>query len=103
MRRIKVNHGDVYNDLEVIREVESSSSKRRFLCECSCGDEVSVRLDHLRSGHTTSCGSCGVEHNGQRKTIAEWARSHKINESTLRARLKIMSIQEALERGRVQQ
>jgi hypothetical protein len=31
-------------------------SKRMFTCQCSCGSIVSVSLEHLRSGHTKSCG-----------------------------------------------
>jgi hypothetical protein len=55
-------------------------------------------LDHLQSGHTSSCGNCGVEYNGMRMSIKDWAMSHKIKESTLRARLKTMGMREALER-----
>lgn len=100
MRPIEVTPGDEYGDLEVVREVESSgSSKRQFLCKCSCGAKVPVRLDHLRSGHTSSCGRCGIEYRGQRKTLREWADKYGVNPSTLRARLKVMGMREALERG----
>jgi hypothetical protein len=75
-----------------------STGKRRFTCKCDCGQSVLVRLDHLRSGHTSSCGKCGIEHKGERRTIRAWAESKGIKESTLRARLKIMGIGEALER-----
>jgi len=98
MRRIEVTPGDEYGDLTVIRELESSG-KRRFLCECACGQEVTVRLDHLRSGHSSSCGRCGIEHKGKRKTLRAWAEEYGIKESTLRARLKVMELAEALERG----
>lgn len=98
MQRIEVKPGDEFNDLTVIREVESTG-KRQFLCECVCGREVTARLDHLRSGHTSSCGKCGIEHRGERKTLREWAGSRGIKETTLRARLKTMSLGEALERG----
>lgn len=27
-----------------------------FLCSCSCGNSLQVSLEHLRSGHTKSCG-----------------------------------------------
>lgn len=99
MRRIEVSSGEEYGDLTLVSE-EETSGKRRFLCKCSCGREVSVRLDHLRSGHTSSCGGCGIEHKGVRKTLRGWADFAGIPESTLRARLKIMEMGEALERVR---
>lgn len=98
MRRIEVKPGETYGDLKVIREVESSG-KRHFLCECTCGRKATVRLGHLRSGHSTTCGRCGLEYRGKRRTIREWAEMYGLNESTLRARLKIMDIGEALKRG----
>ena len=99
IQRLEVNPDDEYGDSAVIREVETGAhGKRRFLCRCVCGRKVPVRLDHLRSGHTSSCGKCGVEYRGKRKTVAEWARKYGIKESTLRARLKVMKIGEALER-----
>ena len=97
MKRIEVNPGDEYGDLTVVREVESKG-KRRFLCRCDCGQEVTVRLDHLRSGHSQSCGRCGLELDGDRKTLCEWASLYGLKESTLRARLKVMSLGEALHR-----
>ena len=97
MKRLEIFPGDRYEDLEVIREIESPG-KRRFRCRCVCTQEVEVRLDHLRSGHTTSCGRCGVEHEGERKTLTQLADEHNLNESTLRARLKVMGLAEALKR-----
>jgi len=98
MRRVALNPGDEYGDLTVVNEVESSG-KRRFLCRCSCGNvNVEVRLDHLRSGHTSSCGRCGIEWNGERKTLRQWAEGAGLKPSTFRARLKIMGIGEALKR-----
>ena len=99
MRRIEVNKGDEYGDLKIVREVKSSAGKRQFLCKCSCDAKVDVRLDHLRSGHTSSCGRCGILYRGERKTLAEWAKKYRVNPSTLRARLKVgMDMREALER-----
>ena len=97
MRPVPVNPGDEYGDLTIYGEVESSG-KRRFLCVCACGNVVEVRLDHLRSGHTNSCGRCGLEYRGERKTLKEWAESAGLKESTLRARLKVMGLAEALKR-----
>lgn len=99
MKRIEVKPGDKHSELTIVREVESKG-KRHVLCKCSCGNELAVRLDHVRSGHTATCGKCGLLLNGERKTIAEWAKLHGINESTLRARLKTMDLAEAIKRGR---
>lgn len=99
MRRIEVKPGDKYGELTIIKEVESSG-KRQMLCECSCGNQVTVRLGHLTSGHSTTCGKCGIEYRGKRKTIREWAAQYGLHESTLRARMKVMDIGEALKRGK---
>lgn len=98
MKRIEVKRGDEYGDLKVVREVDTVG-KRHVLCKCSCGQSVTVRLGHLRSGHSSTCGKCGIEHKGKRRTLREWASLYGLNESTLRARLKVMGIKEALERG----
>jgi len=98
MRRLEIKPGETYGDLKIIKEVESRG-KRHFLCQCACGGSPSVhRLGHLRSGHATTCGRCGFEFEGQRKTIADWAELYGLKESTLRARLKVMGVKEALER-----
>lgn len=98
MRRIEVGPGSQYGGLQVIRETGKVAGKRTFLCQCLCGQKVTVRLGHLRSGHSTSCGKCGIEFKGQRKTVSQWASLYGLKESTLRARLKTMPIGEALKR-----
>ena len=98
MKRIVVKPGDKYGDLKIIREVKSEG-KRQVLCKCACGNEATVRLGHLRSGHSTTCGRCGIEFKGERKTLGEWASLYGLKESTLRARLKVMGIEEALKRS----
>lgn len=98
MQPVEVNPDDRYGELTIIREVESTG-KRAFLCKCDCGQKVTVRLGHLRSGHTESCGRCGILYKGKRRSLREWASLYGIKESTLRARLKTMEMGEALERG----
>lgn len=51
--------GDTYGRLTVIENdlVKTKETNRTyFFCKCSCGNEISVRSDSLRTGHTTSCG-----------------------------------------------
>jgi len=98
MKRLEIKPNAQYTDLTIIREVETTG-RRKFLCECQCGNKTEVRLDHLTSGHSTSCGKCGIEWRGERRTLTAWAQSVEIDESTLRARLKIMSMDEAMRRG----
>lgn len=48
--------GQVFGRLTVLREAELRKGHRRYLCLCSCGQEVVVEASHLKSGHTKSCG-----------------------------------------------
>lgn len=99
MKPLEIAAGSQYGDLTTIKEVPSEG-KRKFLCKCQCGAKVEVRLDHLRSGHTSSCGQCGIEYKGKRLTLTEWAKQSGIKESTLRMRLKRMDMREALAMGK---
>lgn len=96
MKRLEIASDVQYGDLVVVQEVESIEGKRRFLCKCVCGALPVVRLDHLRSGHTQTCGNCGIQHDGERMSLREWADMAGLPESTLRARLKTMDMREAL-------
>lgn len=56
--------GDRYGHLVVVKEVDGVKvksgeryiNKRRWLCKCDCGNEITVITDSLRSGNTQSCG-----------------------------------------------
>lgn len=57
MSQIRVNNGDRYGRLVVVRECERKRPKiRQFECLCDCGNTTRVSLGNLRNGHTTSCG-----------------------------------------------
>jgi hypothetical protein len=53
---IKVEPGDRYGDLTVIKEEKQNGVYRMFCCLCDCGIETTVKLSSLRSGVTKSCG-----------------------------------------------
>jgi len=53
--KLKVKKGDVYNRLTIVKEV-STDSRRKFLCRCTCGTLKEFKIEHIRSGHTKSCG-----------------------------------------------
>jgi hypothetical protein len=59
-KRLDIKPGDSFSRLTIIKEVEGKYwgkyKHRQFLCKCECGNERIVRLEYLRSGHTTSCG-----------------------------------------------
>ena len=49
--------GEEFGRLTALRFDETKDSRRSYwICQCSCGNIKSVRLNSLRSGHTTSCG-----------------------------------------------
>ena len=63
---IKINQGDRYGRLTVIKEVESfyrkdSKVRRRFLFKCDCGTFKEIVLNDVRNGRTKSCGCLNKE------------------------------------------
>jgi hypothetical protein len=44
-----------FNSLLVLSE-DHVDTKTFWKCKCDCGNETVVAIDHLKSGHTTSCG-----------------------------------------------
>jgi len=56
MQKIEVKKGERYERLVVIKEIRTFKKRRRFLCQCDCGNKTKVILDSLRRGNTKSCG-----------------------------------------------
>jgi len=48
--------GRRFGRLTVIRRVKNKGNRVRWLCHCDCGNELLADPNHLKSGHTTSCG-----------------------------------------------
>lgn len=47
--------GRKYNKLTVLQK-DCDNQRRKVICQCDCGNIVSVRLDHVKSNRTKSCG-----------------------------------------------
>lgn len=62
--------GKKFGRLTVVKEVEPTyygrQKRRRWLCDCECGNQTIVVGAHLTSGNTTSCG-CKVLDFGKAK------------------------------------
>ena len=48
--------GKRFGDLTVLNYVEKREGQHYWRCRCDCGNEVEVRENYLKRGHTTSCG-----------------------------------------------
>jgi hypothetical protein len=49
--------GQVYGRLTVVRRIDNDKyGAVRWLCSCTCGQEIETWSNNLRSGNTTSCG-----------------------------------------------
>lgn len=57
-----VHSGDRFGRLVAIKQVNNNSlGQTCWLCKCDCGKETIVTSNHLRTGHTTSCGCYNKE------------------------------------------
>ena len=65
----KVNPGDVFSRVTIIKEVAQRRGVRRFLCKCKCGKQWEVSLVNLVEGHTKSCGCLKKERTVERLYI----------------------------------
>lgn len=50
--------GDKFNKLTIIQESprRAANGGKYWICQCDCGTIKEIRGDHLKSGHTKSCG-----------------------------------------------
>jgi len=58
--------GDRFGMLTVERVYKSSPRHYHASCECDCGKHADIRLDHLRSGASQSCGCVRNQESGNR-------------------------------------
>lgn len=48
--------GQQFGNLKVIQKSNVIKDQAYWICQCQCGNKVTVRSSSLRNGHTTSCG-----------------------------------------------
>lgn len=62
-----------YGRLTALGEAKQRKQYRMMLCQCDCGNVVTCRRSHLRSGATKSCGCLLNDKNRERQTHGEAA------------------------------
>ncbi len=59
MKLTRVELGQVYGHLTVIRKAESSATRQaRWVARCTCGSEFTYYAFRLKNGAKTICGEC---------------------------------------------
>ena len=61
--------GQRFGRLTVVESAGSSKGKRYWVCLCDCGTVRKVKTEHLRSGHTKSCGCLSRDKASERSLI----------------------------------
>lgn len=62
MSKVKDLTGQTFNRLTVVATSNRVQKNRpRYLCQCSCGTQLTVDHYHLLSGHTSSCGCAKID------------------------------------------
>lgn len=59
--------GKKFNKLTVLMRDFSKTGKAYWICQCDCGNKVSVRADLLKTGNTKACGCMAKKHNQARQ------------------------------------
>ena len=50
--------GSTFGKYTVIKQATSKDWKRRWICQCECGQKRTISTEHLKSGKRTGCNSC---------------------------------------------
>ena len=82
--------GNRYGKLVVIKRAESrkiGSRMRTFWeCRCDCGNTVEVCGEHLKAGHTKSCGCLASEFSGEDLSESRFGRLTVVGFAEVRKR-----------------
>lgn len=60
LRKKKDLTGEIFGDLTVLRFDGYFKKNPKWVCKCSCGEEISVFENGLKNGNTKNCG--GIQH-----------------------------------------
>jgi hypothetical protein len=76
--------GVSFGRLTVVRQADvvstpSGGKVRRMECACECGKRMTVRLPHLKNGHTQSCGCLKIETTRKNNTTHGLSRTPTYN------------------------
>lgn len=63
--------GQKFGRLTVVQKIKSNTKNSRWLCHCTCGNQISVSRVHLINGHCKSCGCY------QKEVASELAKTYK--------------------------
>jgi len=86
-RTSKANKKNITNKrFGILTAIKDSGEKQgrtsKWICICDCGNETTVAINHLNSGHTTSCGCLGIKQkmiNGKKTGVSFSKKYGKIN------------------------
>lgn len=81
MRRLDINKWDIFNRLEVVKEIHSKHGHRYFQCICICWNTTKVILTSLRSWHTKSCGCLNKEWGASIIHWMKWTRIYGVRQN----------------------
>lgn len=71
--------GQKFGRLKVLELVGTYARRSYWLCQCTCGELITARSDHLKSKHIRSCGCLGQEQhqNAGCVPVHKWLRKNK--------------------------
>lgn len=89
--------GQKFGRLTVVKKNGCQNGHILWDCDCECGNTITVKGIHLKSGHTQSCGCYKKSQISKTQTMARWADELEISDNTLLMRLRRgWSVEEAL-------
>lgn len=74
--------GKTFGKLKVI-DIAYKGRSTYMLCQCECGNTAAIRLSHLTSGHTKSCG-CIKHDRGEDSLFSKAIIDGALNSTTIR-------------------